>query len=90
MWEIFVLTFKAHGPHCIWSTRLECHHEYFLIWTSGSVNKSILLSCFLPHPMYFLQEHAGNPFLHEGLICLEDENPLLSFFTTVSGYLAWS
>ena len=37
---IFVLTFKAHGPYCVRSIRLECQNKYFLVWTSSSVNKS--------------------------------------------------
>ena len=37
-----VLTFKAHGPHCVRSIRLECQNKYFLEWTSSSVNKSII------------------------------------------------
>ena len=41
--EIFVLTFKAHGPHCVWSVRLECRNKYFLVCISSSVNKSIIL-----------------------------------------------
>ena len=33
--EIFV-------PHCVRSIRLECQNKYFLVWTSSSVNKSII------------------------------------------------
>ena len=28
MREIFVLTFQAHGPHCVRFTRLECQNKY--------------------------------------------------------------
>ena len=42
---MFGLTFKAHGSHCVWSICLECQNKYFLVWTSSSVNKSIVLNC---------------------------------------------
>ena len=36
--------FKAHGRHCVRSICLECQNKYFLIWSSSSVNKSIIFS----------------------------------------------
>ena len=44
MRKMFVLAFKAHGPHCIRSILLERQNYYFLLWTLPSVNKYIVLS----------------------------------------------
>ena len=45
--ELLVLTFKVHGSHCVRFICLECQNKsrnkYFLVWTSSSVDKSILL-----------------------------------------------
>ena len=38
-----VLTFNARGPHFVRPIRLECQNKYFLVWTSSSVNNSIIL-----------------------------------------------
>ena len=41
MVNIFVVTFKANGPHCIRYIRLECQNKNFLVSNSNSVNKSM-------------------------------------------------
>ena len=46
--EIFALAFKAYGPNAVRSMLLECQNKYFLVWTSSSVNKSILRTASQP------------------------------------------
>ena len=45
--EIFVLTFKAHGPHCVRSIRLECQNKYFLLLYTDWNTQRILWSDWL-------------------------------------------
>ena len=42
----YALNVNAHGPHCVRSIRLECQNKYFLVWTSSSVNKSIIFTIY--------------------------------------------
>ena len=32
----------SKNAHCVQSISVECHNKYFLVWTSTSVNKSIV------------------------------------------------
>ena len=68
MREIFFLTFKAHGPHCVPSIRHACQHKYFLVWTLRSVNKSILLTGLyleIRSPIFFVRpELAIWPYIY--------------------------
>ena len=49
------------SPHCVRSIRLECQNNYVLVWTSSSVNKSIVLYCIV---LYYWSQRPYSCFTY--------------------------